>query len=118
MPPGGIIEAVYGSLKNSDLRLHATGCRLGPVHKTPRATPEASREGSPDIARHLPARLAIAVMQLTRTVHPPAGGDPLVVILAGAGWSFLILPVLAGTVLLVAAAIAYHRLISLRAYPG
>ena len=40
------------------------------------------------------------------------------VILAGAGWSFLILPVLAGTVLLVAAAIAYHRLISLRAYPG
>ncbi|MCJ1902493.1 HPP family protein [Paracoccus versutus] len=57
-------------------------------------------------------------MQLTRTVHPPAGGDPLVVILAGAGWSFLILPVLAGTVLLVAAAIAYHRLISLRAYPG
>lgn len=59
MSPRGIIEAVYGSLKNSDLRLHATGCRLGPVHKTPRATPEASREGSPDIARHLPARLPI-----------------------------------------------------------
>ncbi len=108
MPPGGIIEAVYGSLKNSDLRLHATGCRLGPVHKTPRATPEASREGSPDIA----------VMQLTRTVHPPAGGDPLVVILAGAGWSFLGVPILAGTVTLVAAAIAYHRLISMRTYPG
>ncbi|WP_287883879.1 MULTISPECIES: HPP family protein [Paracoccus] len=62
--------------------------------------------------------LAIAVMQLTGTLHPPAGGDPLVVILSGAGWSFPGVPILAGTVTLVAAAIAYHRLISMRAYPG
>lgn len=54
--------------------------------------------------------LAIAVMQLTGTVHPPAGGDPLVVILAGAGWSFLATPILAGTVTLVVVAVIYHRL--------
>jgi CBS-domain-containing membrane protein len=54
--------------------------------------------------------LAIAAMQLTRTVHPPAGADPLLVMLSGAGWSFLLTPVLAGTVLIVAVAWLYHRL--------
>lgn len=62
--------------------------------------------------------LAIAVMQVTDTLHPPAGGDPLVVILTGAGWPFLGLPVLAGTLALVALAWAYHRFVSGRAYPG
>lgn len=60
---------------------------------------------------------AIAAMQLTDTLHPPAGGDPIVVILAGAGWSFLGLPVLAGTVALVALAWLYHRFVSGRSYP-
>ncbi|RJE87331.1 HPP family protein [Paracoccus onubensis] len=62
--------------------------------------------------------LAIAVMQITGTVHPPAGGNPLVVILTGAGWSFLAVPVLAGTIALVALAWAYHQTISKRSYPG
>nr|WP_231571255.1 HPP family protein [Paenibacillus sp. VKM B-2647] len=54
--------------------------------------------------------LAIAAMQLTRTVHPPAGADPLLVMLSGAGWSFLLAPVVAGSVLIVAIAYLYHRL--------
>ncbi|HZC18028.1 MAG TPA: HPP family protein, partial [Caulobacteraceae bacterium] len=36
--------------------------------------------------------LAIAAMQITGTVHPPAGADPIVVILAKAGWLFLLSP--------------------------
>jgi len=62
--------------------------------------------------------LAIALMQFTGTHHPPAGGDPLVVILAGAGWSFLLQPILAGTVALVLLAWVYHRFVSKRAYPA
>lgn len=62
--------------------------------------------------------LAIAVMQFTGTLHPPAGGNPLVVIMTGAGWSFLVLPVLAGTIALVVLAWLYHQAISRRAYPG
>lgn len=62
--------------------------------------------------------LAIALMQLTGTLHPPAGGDPLVVILTGAGWSFLLQPVLAGTAVLVLLAWIYHRFVSRRVYPG
>jgi CBS-domain-containing membrane protein len=46
---------------------------------------------------------------------PPAGADPLVVILTGASWSFLALPVLAGT---AALATLYHRIFSRRAYPA
>ncbi|MGV6872023.1 HPP family protein [Pseudochelatococcus sp. B33] len=61
--------------------------------------------------------LAIAVMQLTGTLHPPAGGDPLVIILTGSAWSFLGLPILAGATALVVMALLYHRFISRRPYP-
>lgn len=69
-------------------------------------------------AMALAVGLAIALMQQNGTLHPPAGGDPLVVIVTGAGWSFLLLPILVGTVILVGVALAYHRWISGRAYPG
>jgi CBS-domain-containing membrane protein len=55
--------------------------------------------------------LSIFFMQLTKTIHPPAGADPLVVILAGAGWSFLLTPVLAGSLLLVGLSAAYRLLL-------
>lgn len=47
--------------------------------------------------------IAIVAMQLTRTVHAPAGADPLVILLKGhtLGWSFLLTPVLTGAVILV-----------------
>ncbi|MNY71251.1 HPP family protein [compost metagenome] len=52
---------------------------------------------------------AITLMQLTRTLHPPAGADPLLVMLTGAGWSFLLTPVLLGAALIVLVAYGYHR---------
>lgn len=75
--------------------------------------------GTGPIACGLGVGLAIMAMQLTGTIHPPAGANPLVVILAGgAGWSFLLLPVATGTVMLVAVAWLYHRVLSGRAYPA
>ena len=53
--------------------------------------------------------LAIALMQWTRTIHPPAGADPIVVMLAGASWSFLLTPVLAGALLMVLVGFLYHK---------
>ena len=61
--------------------------------------------------------LAIALMQISGTLHPPAGADPIVVILAKAGWLFLFAPVLAGAVVIVIAGAAYHRGLSKRSYP-
>jgi CBS-domain-containing membrane protein len=61
--------------------------------------------------------LAIAAMMLTRTTHPPAGADPIVVITAGSGWSFLATPVLAGAVVIVLAALLVNNLDKARKYP-
>lgn len=56
--------------------------------------------------------LSILLMQLTRTVHPPAGADPLVVMLSHAGWSYLFTPVLFGAVLIALAAYGYRKFLA------
>jgi len=60
---------------------------------------------------------AIAVMMLTRTVHPPAGSNPVIVFLTQPGWSFLWYPTLAGALLLVATALIYNNGIRDARYP-
>lgn len=61
--------------------------------------------------------LSIACMQLTRTGHPPAGADPIVVMLANPGWSFLAMPVLLGAVIIVGTALIFNNLRKGPAYP-
>lgn len=62
--------------------------------------------------------LAIALMQLTRCVHAPAGANPLVVLLGGkAGWSFLLVPVLAGAIALVLLALLVNNVANQRGWP-
>ncbi|MFK0161072.1 HPP family protein [Rhizobium sp. NPDC090279] len=74
--------------------------------------------GAHPLSFALAVGLAIAAMQVTGTLHPPAGADPIVVLATGASWSFLVMPMLAGTLLIVAAAYCFHRFISHRSYPG
>lgn len=57
--------------------------------------------------------LAIVAMRLSNTNHPPAASDPLLIMLSPLGppgWGFLLTPVLAGAVLVVAVAVAFNRL--------
>lgn len=61
--------------------------------------------------------LAVGLMLLSNTTHPPAGANPLVVMLAGEHWDFLFMPVATGAVLIVAFGAVYHRLISGQHYP-
>ncbi|MBD3921933.1 HPP family protein [Paenibacillus sp. PR3] len=63
----------------------------------------------------LAVALSVYLMQVTGTIHPPAGADPIVVILAGAGWSFLFAPVLAGAVILVGLSALYRYMMKKRA---
>ena len=53
---------------------------------------------------------AIAVMQLTRTVHPPAGSNPVIIMLTHATWPFLVMPTLVGAVILCVVAVIFHAL--------
>ncbi|SFL15600.1 HPP family protein [Paenibacillus sp. 1_12] len=61
--------------------------------------------------------LAISLMMLTRTTHPPAGADPLVVMMSGSHWSFIWTPVLAGSIVIVIIALIVNNLSRQRAYP-
>ena len=54
--------------------------------------------------------LAIALMKATRTVHPPASSNPLIVFAFKPGWSFLLFPTLTGAVLIVIIALFVHNL--------
>ncbi|MFZ5732773.1 MAG: HPP family protein [Pseudomonadota bacterium] len=54
--------------------------------------------------------LAVAAMMLTGTMHPPAGINPLLVVINNLSWPFLLMPVLAGALLLAAFTFAWHRL--------
>ncbi len=61
--------------------------------------------------------LAVMLMLLTKTTHPPAGANPLLVMLDGQDWSFLFTPVALGTVSILTFGYFYHRHISGHAYP-
>lgn len=63
------------------------------------------------------AALSLALMMLTRTVHPPAGSNPLIVFLAAPQWGFLLFPTLFGAIVMVLVALIYHR-VSKRTYPA
>lgn len=60
--------------------------------------------GDSIVAMSLAVGVAIMLMQYFRSVHPPAGANPLVIIMAGKdliGIDFLMTPVLLGSVMLV-----------------
>ncbi|KOS00038.1 hypothetical protein LO82_00680 [Vibrio vulnificus] len=45
---------------------------------------------------------SVSVMLLTKTTHPPAGANPLLIMMTGQNWDFLLTPVLLGAVVIVA----------------
>ncbi len=59
-------------------------------------------------AAALAVGLAMAAMHATRTFHPPAGIDPLLVVVNAMPWSFLLVPVAAGALALALFAYGWH----------
>ena len=68
------------------------------------------------MALGLAVGLAIFVMIITNTIHPPAGANPIIVILTGQGISFVLFPVAVGALMLVLFAYLYNKLLK-RNYP-
>lgn len=69
------------------------------------------------LAAGIAVGVALALMQLTRTVHAPAGADPLVVLASHAGADFLLTPVLAGSATIVLVALLANNLRQRGSYP-
>ena len=66
----------------------------------------------------LAVALTIVLGQQLRCLHPPAGGMAFLVVYLGAGWGFLLFPVLSGSLALVLLAWAFSRWVpGAMAYP-
>lgn len=65
---------------------------------------------------------AIAVMMFTRTVHPPAGSNPVIIWLMAAShvelsWQFLLFPTLVGAIVITLVSLLYNNLTREGNYP-
>ncbi|MEL0017492.1 MAG: HPP family protein [Gammaproteobacteria bacterium] len=54
--------------------------------------------------------LAIFLMMATKTVHPPAGANPIIAILGSKGAGFIIMPVAIGAIFIIFFAIIFNQL--------
>lgn len=61
--------------------------------------------------------LAIGLMHLTHTTHPPGGATALIGVQGHAGWPFLFVPVLAGVLILLLVALFTSNIVHHRRYP-
>ena len=69
----------------------------------------ADRFGGGAIWSFAAVAVSLALMMLTRTIHSPAGANPLVILAEHAGWSFLVDPLAIGLMVLFAAGWLFTR---------
>ena len=66
--------------------------------------------GDAPIAIAFGLSLAIILMILTNTVHPPAGANPIIAILGAKSFEFVIMPVAIGASFIVIFALIYNKI--------
>ena len=62
--------------------------------------------------------LGIFVMILFCVTHPPAGGNPIVIILCAVSYDFLLNPIIFGSIIIIVYAIILNRFILKKNYPS
>lgn len=73
--------------------------------------------GSTPLTMAVGVGLAIFVMNLTHTTHPPGGATALIGVQGAVGPEFILLPVLAGAVILLVMAMITNNVVYHRSYP-
>ena len=61
--------------------------------------------------------IGIFLMILLDVVHPPAGGNPILVIIGSVSYDYLIFPVVTGCIIIILLAIFINKLILKKRYP-
>jgi len=61
--------------------------------------------------------LAVILMLVTKTLHPPGGGTVLIAVLTGQGYSFILAPIALGSMVLVLIALVVNNIAPNRSYP-
>ena len=64
----------------------------------------------------LAVAISVWAMMITKTIHPPAGANPIIAILGGKGLSFILLPVATGALIIIIFAMIYNKVLK-RNYP-
>lgn len=73
--------------------------------------------GSSPVMMSLALCCTIFCMLMTRTFHPPACGDPVIIMVSGYSWGFLVHPVLIGVIIIVVFGLIINNLHPKRKYP-
>ena len=66
--------------------------------------------GNSPISISLALSLAMILMMITKTIHPPAGANPIIAILGAKSFEFVIMPVATGALFIVIFAFVYNKI--------
>ena len=62
--------------------------------------------------------IGIFLMILLGVTHPPAGGNPIIIILGAVSYDFLLNPIILGSIIIIVYAIILNRYILKKSYPS
>ena len=60
----------------------------------------------------------VGLMILLNVTHPPAGGNPIIVIVGSVSFDYLLSPVISGSIIIIISAIIINRFILKKSYPS
>ena len=60
----------------------------------------------------------VGLMILFNVTHPPAGGNPIIVIIGSVSFDYLFSPVITGSIIIIISAIIINRFILKKSYPS
>ena len=61
--------------------------------------------------------IAVGLMILLNVTHPPAGGNPVIVLMGSASYNYLLNPIIFGSIILILFGVILNRLIAKKKYP-
>ena len=61
--------------------------------------------------------LGVCLMILLNVTHPPAGGNPIIVIIGGVSFEYLISPIILGSIIVLAFGVVLNRFVLKKKYP-
>ena len=60
----------------------------------------------------------VGLMILFNVTHPPAGGNPIIVIVGSVSFDYLLSPIITGSIIIILSAIIINRFILKKSYPS
>ena len=61
--------------------------------------------------------IGVALMILLKVTHPPAGGNPIIVLMGSASYNYLLNPIIFGSIILILFGVILNRFIAKKKYP-